>query len=84
MGFWAKETACECGAQFWHNSGEEGGGSERATDGWATLIEAAKACGTSMATVQRMITKGLLEAQQACKGASWVIKAEALAEGLEF
>jgi protein CpxP len=29
-GFWAKETACECGAQFWHNSAEDGGGSGRA------------------------------------------------------
>jgi len=53
---------------------------ERAERGELTLIEAAKARGTSMATVQRLIAKGLLEAQQACKGAPWVIKAEALAK----
>jgi hypothetical protein len=53
---------------------------ERAERGELTLIEAAQARGTSMATVQRLITKGLLQAQQACKGAPWVIKAEALAK----
>ena len=53
---------------------------ERAERGELTLIEAARARGTSMATVQRLITKGLLQAQQACKGAPWVIKAEALAK----
>jgi hypothetical protein len=35
--------------------------------------------GTSMMTVQRLITKGTLAAKQACKGAPWVIKADALA-----
>lgn len=52
---------------------------ERAERGEITLIEAAKELGTSMATVQRLITKGLLEARQACTGAPWVIKREALA-----
>ena len=53
---------------------------ERAERGELTLIEAAKARGTSKATVQRLIAKGVLEARQACKGAPWVIKTDALAK----
>jgi excisionase family DNA binding protein len=52
---------------------------ERAERGELTLEEAATALGTSMMTVQRLITKGTLAAKQACKGAPWVIKADALA-----
>ena len=52
---------------------------ERAERGELTLEEAATALGTSMMTVQRLITKGTLAARQACKGAPWVIKADALA-----
>ena len=53
---------------------------ERAERGELTLIEAAEARGASKATVQRLIAKGVLEARQACKGAPWVIKTDALAK----
>jgi hypothetical protein len=52
---------------------------ERTERGELTLLEAAAALGTCAMTVQRLITAGTLEARQACKGAPWVIKAEALA-----
>ena len=52
---------------------------ERAERGEVTLLEAAAALGTCRMTVQRMITGGVLQARQACKGAPWVIKVQDLA-----
>lgn len=53
---------------------------ERAERGEITAIEAAETLGTSEMTVRRLIAKGVLDAKQACKGAPWVIKVEAVAE----
>ena len=52
---------------------------ERAERGEATLDEAAVAFDVSAATVRRMISEGLLPAQQLCKGAPWVIRTDDLA-----
>ena len=46
---------------------------ERAARGEATLDEAAAALKVSPSTVRRLIEKGVLSAQQLCKGAPWVI-----------
>lgn len=51
---------------------------ERGERGEVNVLEAAKTLGTSRATVRRLITQGQLEARQACPGAPWVIKQEAL------
>jgi len=48
---------------------------EREARGELTLEQAADALGASKMTVLRMISAGILEAAQACKGAPWVIKA---------
>jgi hypothetical protein len=42
-------------------------------------LEAAQVLGTCRMTVHRLIKRGILKAQQACQGAPWVIKTEALA-----
>jgi hypothetical protein len=42
-------------------------------------LEAAQVLSTCRMTVHRLIKRGILEAQQACQGAPWVIKAKALA-----
>jgi excisionase family DNA binding protein len=47
---------------------------ERAERGEATLDEAAKTLAVSPSTVRRLITEGVLAAQQSCKGAPWVIQ----------
>jgi excisionase family DNA binding protein len=52
---------------------------ERAERGELNELEAAQVLGTSRMTVHRLIKRGILEAQQACQGAPWVIKKEALA-----
>jgi hypothetical protein len=41
--------------------------------------EAAATLGTCPMTILRLVRKGILEARQACKGAPWVISAQALA-----
>ena len=51
---------------------------ERAERGEYTLSETATALNISQMTVLRMIRKGLLPAQQLCKGAPWVIQVAAL------
>lgn len=48
---------------------------EREARGELTLEQASEALGTSKMTVLRMISAGTLAAEQACKGAPWVIKA---------
>jgi excisionase family DNA binding protein len=53
---------------------------ERAERGEITALEAAERLGISEMAVRRLIAKGALDARQACKGAPWVIKVEALAE----
>src|SRR5215469_1834200 len=52
---------------------------EQVERGEVNVLEAAKTLDTSRATVRRLITNGQLEARQACPGAPWVIKQEALA-----
>ena len=52
---------------------------ERAERGELNELEAAQVLGTCRMTVHRLIKRGTLKAQQACQGAPWVIKAEALA-----
>jgi hypothetical protein len=52
---------------------------ERAERGELNELEAAQALGTCRMTVHRLIKRGILKARQACQGAPWVIKAEALA-----
>jgi hypothetical protein len=52
---------------------------ERAERGDLNEVEAAQVLGTCRMTVHRLIKRRILEAQQACQGAPWVIKAEALA-----
>jgi hypothetical protein len=47
---------------------------EREERGEVTLEQAAQQLHTSTMTVRRMIGSGVLPAQQACKGAPWVIK----------
>jgi excisionase family DNA binding protein len=51
---------------------------ERAERGEVTLEEAAKVLNVSEATVRRLIQEKILRATQHCKGAPWVIQAEAL------
>jgi excisionase family DNA binding protein len=51
---------------------------ERAERGDVTLEEAATILNVSEATVRRLIQERVLPAQQLCKGAPWVIKANAL------
>jgi len=51
---------------------------ERAERGELNELEAAQVLGTCRMTVHRLIKRGILKAQQACQGAPWVIKAEAL------
>jgi excisionase family DNA binding protein len=51
---------------------------ERAERGDVTLEEAATILNVSEATVRRLIQEKVLPAQQLCKGAPWVIKANAL------
>jgi len=53
---------------------------ERAERGELTLQEAAARLSTSKMTVLRLIRAGVLRAHQICKGAPWVIEAQALAE----
>jgi hypothetical protein len=52
---------------------------ERAERGELNELEAAQVLGTCRMTVHRLIKRRLLKAQQACQGAPWVIRAEALA-----
>ena len=52
---------------------------ERAERGELNELEAAQVLGTCRMTVHRLIKRRILKAQQACQGAPWVIKAEALA-----
>jgi hypothetical protein len=52
---------------------------ERAERGELNELEAAQVLGTCRMTVHRLIKRGILEAQQACQGAPWVIKTKALA-----
>ena len=52
---------------------------ERGERGEVNELEAAQVLGTCRMTVHRLIKRGLLKAQQACQGAPWVIKVEALA-----
>lgn len=52
---------------------------ERTERGELTLNEAAAILKVSEATVRRLINEGALAAQQLCKGAPWVIRAEDLA-----
>ena len=52
---------------------------ERAERGELNELEAARVLGTCRMTVHRLIKRGILKARQACQGAPWVIKAEALA-----
>jgi DNA invertase Pin-like site-specific DNA recombinase len=52
---------------------------ERAERGELNELEAAQVLGTCRMTVHRLIKRGILKAQQACQGAPWLIKAEALA-----
>lgn len=52
---------------------------ERAERGELNELEAAQVLGTCRMTVHRLIKRGILKAQQACQGAPWVIKTEALA-----
>lgn len=51
---------------------------ERAERGELNELETAQVLGTCRMTVHRLIKRGILKAQQACQGAPWVIKAEAL------
>ena len=51
---------------------------ERAERGDVTLEEAATILNVSEATVRRLIQERILPAQQLCKGAPWVIKANSL------
>ena len=46
---------------------------ERADRGEATINEAGAALAVSPSTIRRMISNGLLPAQQLCKGAPWII-----------
>jgi DNA invertase Pin-like site-specific DNA recombinase len=52
---------------------------ERVGRGELNELEAAQVLGTCRMTVHRLITRGTIKAHQACRGAPWVIKAEALA-----
>ena len=52
---------------------------ERAERGEVNELEAAQMLGTCRMTVHRLINRGILKARQACEGAPWVIKTEALA-----
>ena len=52
---------------------------ERAERGELNELEAAQVLGTCRMTVHRLIKRGILKAQQACQGAPWAIKTEALA-----
>ena len=47
---------------------------ERADRGEATINEAAAALVVSTSTIRRMISGGVLPAQQLCKGAPWIIR----------
>jgi len=47
---------------------------ERADRGEATINEAAAALVVSTSTIRRMISDGVLPAQQLCKGAPWIIR----------
>jgi hypothetical protein len=47
---------------------------ERAERGEATLNEAAAALALSQSTIRRLITTGVLSAEQHCKGAPWIIR----------
>jgi excisionase family DNA binding protein len=47
---------------------------ERAERGEATLDEAAAALALSQSTIRRLITEGVLPANQHCKGAPWIIR----------
>jgi len=51
---------------------------ERQERGEVTLVEAANILNVSQATVRRMIKNGVLTAQQECKGAPWIIRADEL------
>jgi len=58
---------------------------ERAERGECTLEEAAKELGVSRMTVLRIIRRGILPAEQLCKGAPWVIRRGDLGlEGVEM
>ena len=46
---------------------------ERAERGEVTLFEAAETLVVSPSTIRRLITAGVLKAQQVCKGAPWII-----------
>jgi hypothetical protein len=46
---------------------------ERAARGEVTVNEAGAALAVSPSTIRRMISNGLLPAQQLCKGAPWII-----------
>ena len=52
---------------------------ERAERGELNELEAAQVLGTCRMTVHRLIKRGILKAHQACQGAPWAIKTEALA-----
>src|SRR5262249_13468839 len=51
---------------------------ERADRGETTIDEAAAALAVSASTVRRMISDGVLPAEQLCKGAPWIIRARDL------
>src|SRR5271165_5685045 len=51
---------------------------ERAERGEVTLNEAAAALSVSPSTILRMLRDGTLPAQQFCKGAPWIIRAQDL------
>ena len=51
---------------------------ERTERGEVTLAEAAGVLNVSEATVRRLIKDGVLQAEQLCKGAPWVIRADDL------
>jgi excisionase family DNA binding protein len=51
---------------------------ERAERGEVTLNEAAAALSVSPSTILRMLRDGTLPAQQLCKGAPWIIRAQDL------
>ena len=54
---------------------------ERAERGELNLREAAERLGVSKMTILRQIQRGVIPAHQACKGAPWVIAADALGNG---
>ena len=58
---------------------------ERAERGEATLDEAAQALALSRSTIRRLITEGLLPAQQLCKNAPWIVRhADLVSQGIQY